>query len=183
MLVNILRGFYGCPLIRGNTTLDYPNEEVYASFADSLVKQGLGVPPENAEALHIKLTDAVYDGNVDAMLNAIKVFLAGIPYDIVPPEKEVYFQAAVHLIFKMLGFDCRPEVKISAGRIDSIVETRNFVYCFEFKLHGSAEEALAQIDTKEYAYPWTGSGKKVFKVGVSFDFDKRNIDRWVVVSG
>jgi len=160
-------------------TLDYPNEEVYASFANSLVKHGLGVPSENAEALHIKLIDAIHDGDIDALLTAIKVFLAGIPYDIVPPEKEAYFQAVVCLIFKMLGFDCRPEVRTSAGRIDAIVETRGIVYCFEFKLNGTAEEALAQIDTKEYAYPWTGSGKKVFKVGVNFDYETRNIDKWV----
>jgi len=164
---------------RRRFTLDYPNEEVYASFANSLVKHCLGVPSENADALHLKLTDAVYDGDVDAMLNAIKVFLAGIPYDIIPPEKEAYFQAVVCLIFKMLGFDCRPEVRISAGRIDAIVKARDIVYCFEFKLNGSAEEALAQIDTKEYAYPWTDNDKKVFKVGVNFDYEKRNIDRWV----
>jgi len=164
---------------RRRFTLDYPNEEVYASFANSLVKHCLGTPPENTDALHLKLTDAIYDGNVDAMLNAIKVFLAGIPYDIVPPEKEAYFQAVVCLIFKMLGFNCRPEVRISAGRIDAIVETRAIVYCLEFKLNGSAEEALTQIDTKDYAYPWTGSGKKLFKVGVNFDYEKRNIDRWV----
>jgi len=160
-------------------TLDYPNEEVYASFANSLVKHGLGVPTENAAALHLKLIDAIYDGDVDAMLNAINVFLARIPYDIIPPEKEAYFQAVVCLIFKMLGFDCRPEVKTSAGRIDAIIEARAIVYCFEFKLNGSAEDALAQIDTKEYAYPWTGSDKKVFKVGVNFDYETRNIDRWV----
>jgi len=160
-------------------TLDYPNEEVRVSFADSLVKHGLGVPQENAKALHVKLTDAIYDGDVDSMLNAIKVFLAGIPYDVIPPEKEAYFQAVVCLIFKMLGFDCRPEVKTADGRIDAIVETQNFVYCFEFKLNDTAEAALAQIESKEYAFPWTGSGKKVFKVGVNFDFEKRNIGTWV----
>jgi hypothetical protein len=40
---------------RQRFTLDYPNEEVRAAFADSLVKHGLGVPPEKGEALHFKL--------------------------------------------------------------------------------------------------------------------------------
>jgi hypothetical protein len=82
----------------------------------------------------------------------------------------------------MLGFDCRPEVKIADGRIDAVIETRDFVYCFEFKLNGTAQEALAQIDTREYTFPWTGSGKKVFKVGVSFDYERRNIGEWVTES-
>jgi hypothetical protein len=46
---------------------------------------------------------------------------------------------------------------------------------FEFKLNGTAEETLEQIDRKDYLLPWTGSGKQLVKVGVSFNFEKRNI--------
>jgi hypothetical protein len=166
---------------RQRFTLDYPNEEVHAAFAHSLVKHGLGLPPEKGQALHFKLIDALFDGDIDAAMNAIKLFLAEIPYDIVV-EKEKYFQSVVHLIFKMLGFNCRSEVCIASGRLDTLVETPDIVYCFEYKLNGSAEAALAQIDTKEYAFPWTGSGKRVFKVGVDFDFEKRNIGNWVSVT-
>ena len=60
------------------------------------------------------------------------------------------------------------------------METKDYVYCFEFKLNGSAEEALAQIDTKDYLLPWKGSGKKLFKVGVNFDHEKRNIGEWKI---
>jgi hypothetical protein len=47
-----------------------------------------------------------------------------------------------------------------------------------FKLNGTAEEALAQIDTKEYLLPWAGSGKQLFKIGVEFDYEKHNIGNW-----
>jgi hypothetical protein len=83
----------------------------------------------------------------------------------------------------MLGFDCRSEVQLAAGRIDTLVETKDNVFCFEFKLNETAESALQQIDTKEYLLPWTGSGKKLFKIGVSFDYEKRNINEWKVKSG
>jgi len=43
------------------------------------------------------------------------------------------------------------------------------------------EEALAQIDTKEYLLPWTGAGKQLFKIGVVFDYEKRNIGEWKYV--
>jgi hypothetical protein len=56
------------------------------------------------------------------------------------------------------------------------------VYCFEFKLNGTAEEALAQIDTKDYLLPWQGSGKTLFKIGVEFDGEKRNIGNWKYLS-
>jgi hypothetical protein len=78
----------------------------------------------------------------------------------------------------MLGFKCRSEVRIASGRLDTLVETKWFVYCFEFKLNGTAEEALAQIDAKEYLLPWASSGKQLFKVGVAFDYEKRNIREW-----
>jgi hypothetical protein len=53
----------------------------------------------------------------------------------------------------MLGLYCWSEVRTAAGRIDTLVETKNHVYCFEFKLKGGAEEALAQIDGKDYLLP------------------------------
>jgi hypothetical protein len=56
-----------------------------------------------------------------------------------------------------------------------MVETKKYAYCFEFKLNGSAEEALEQIERKEYLLPRQGGGKQLFKAGVAFDHEKRNI--------
>jgi len=164
---------------RNSFTLDYPNEEVRVSFAKSLLKQYLPVPDDRSRSLFIQLPDALYDGDVDAAMNALKSFLASIPYDIIK-ESENYYETAIHLIFTMLGLNSRSEVRIASGRIDTLVETKSNVYCFEFKLNGTAEEALAQINTKEYLLPWAGSGKRLHKIGVNFDYDKRNIGHWVV---
>jgi len=83
----------------------------------------------------------------------------------------------------MLGLNCRSEVRIASGRIDTLVETKHFVYCFEFKLNGSADEALAQIVSKEYLLPWKGNGKKLFRIGVVFDHGKHNIGEWKSENG
>jgi len=157
--------------------LDHPNLEVRSSFAKSLIKQYLQAPMDKANALFSKLPGAFLDGNVEGAINALRQFLASIPYDIVK-ETENYYETAVHLIFTMLGLNCRSEVRVASGRIDTLVETKNFVYCFEFKLNSTAEEALAQIETKEYLLPWVESGKKLFKVGVNFDHKRRNIGEW-----
>jgi len=162
---------------REQFVLDYPNWEVRSSFAKSLIKQYLRSPADKASALFVRLPDALLDGDVEGAINTLRQFLASIPYDIIR-ETENYYETAVHLIFTMLGLNCRSEVRIASGRIDTLVETKHFVYCFEFKLNGSAEEALAQIETKEYLLPWMGSGKKLFKVGVAFDHEKRNISKW-----
>jgi hypothetical protein len=164
-------------------TLNYPNEEVRASFAQSLITQYINTPDSTVRSLASTLPKALQKGDIDAAMNALIPFFAAIPYDLTI-RNEKYYQTVVHLVFRMLGLYCQSEVKIAAGRIDSLVETKNFVYCFEFKLHGAngsagtADAALAQIDSKEYLLPWQGSGKTLVKVGVAFDCEKRNIGEW-----
>jgi hypothetical protein len=157
--------------------LDYPNEEVRSCFARSLLNFYMANSGANVGSLNIKLQRALYKDDIDGAMNTFQQFLAAIPYDIVK-ESENYYETAIFLIFKMLGYNCRAEVRIAAGRIDTLVEMPDSVYCFEFKLHDTADDALAQIDTKEYLLPWQGSGKKLYKIGVCFDSDKRNIGAW-----
>jgi hypothetical protein len=161
-------------------TLGFPNEEVHSCFAKSLMEQYLLTSEETASNLNTQLLRALLKGDIEEAMNILRRFLAATPYDIAK-ESENYYQTTTYLIFRMLGFNCRAEHRIAAGRIDAIVETKNFVYCFEFKIRGSAEKALAQIDTKEYPLPWEGNGKKLFKVGVKFDTKKRNIGNWKYV--
>ncbi|MBO7164990.1 MAG: PD-(D/E)XK nuclease domain-containing protein, partial [Muribaculaceae bacterium] len=68
----------------------------------------------------------------------------------------------------------------AAGRIDMVLETSDYVYVMEFKLNGSAEEALQQINDKGYALPFLSSGKKVFKIGINFSTETKSIDRWAI---
>jgi hypothetical protein len=114
------------------------------------------------------------------MMNTLKSFFASTPYDIIGND-EKYYQTVVHLVFTMLGMQCRSVLRIAAGRIDTLVETNKFVHCFEFKLHGTSEEALKQIDDKSYLLPWNGSGKKLYKIGVAFDKETRNIGEWKTI--
>jgi hypothetical protein len=54
------------------------------------------------------------------------------------------------------------EEPTSAGRIDMVVRTDKYVYVMEFKLDGTAEEALQQIHDKHYALPFASDGRKLF---------------------
>jgi len=163
----------------GIYTLDYPNTEVRTAFSDELAEKYIGIRADSKNSLLINLSGYLFSGDITSAIElAIKPFLAGITYEIAI-RQEKYFQTLFHVIFNMLGLKCRSEVAIAAGRIDSIVETPKYVYCFEFKLDKTAREALAQIDTKEYLKPYIGKSKTLFKVGVNFDFERRNIDNWV----
>ena len=74
----------------------------------------------------------------------------------------------------------RTEERSAAGRCDALIETEDAIYVFEFKLNGTAEEALQQIDDKGYSIQYEAGDKKVVKIGVNFDKDRRTIERWVV---
>jgi hypothetical protein len=162
---------------RDRFRLDYPNVEVRTSFAKSLLEQYLRIPTDRSDAIVFTLPEALEEGNIEEAIDTIRQFLASMPYDIIR-ESENYYETAMYIIFSSMGVNCRPEVRIANGRIDTLVETQNFVYCFEFKLNKSADVAFAQIDTNEYLLPWTGSGKKLFKVGVNFSSEAKNIADW-----
>ena len=72
------------------------------------------------------------------------------------------------------------EHRTSQGRIDLLLQTDKYVYIMEFKLEGSAEEALKQIEERNYAAPFASDTRKVLKIGVNFSAQTRNIDRWLV---
>jgi hypothetical protein len=168
--------------------LGFPNEEVSSAFSSQLLKYMF---PRRTTAFNWKFPGHLIDGQPEEAMELLHQFLAGIPYD-VHENTERYYQGMLDLIFRMFGMNTRSEVRIAAGRIDTLVETVKYIYCFEFKLNNSvsdgepqkqqytAKDALEQIDNKEYLTPWKGSGKKQYKIGVVFDFAKRNISEWEI---
>ena len=79
-----------------------------------------------------------------------------------------------------MGVAVEVEVSTNRGRIDSVIKTKKTVYVFEFKLRGSAQDALDQIRDKGYAEPFATDGREVICVGVAFDSEQRNIGEWIV---
>ena len=72
-------------------------------------------------------------------------------------------------------------IRSAEGRANAVVKTTDFVYVFEFKLNGSTEETLKQIDDKGYLLPYNVDHRQLIKVGVSFDSTERNIGAWRIV--
>ncbi|MDD6824882.1 MAG: PD-(D/E)XK nuclease domain-containing protein, partial [Oscillospiraceae bacterium] len=66
------------------------------------------------------------------------------------------------------------------GRADIIIETDNDIFIFEFKLDGSAEEALKQIEEQQYAVPYLDDKRTVHKIGVNISSESRTVEEWLV---
>lgn len=79
-----------------------------------------------------------------------------------------------------MGQFTQAEIRTAIGRADAVVKTADYIYVFEFKLHGTAEEALKQIDERGYLLPYTVDNRKLMKVGVAFDAEKWNLGEWMI---
>ncbi len=90
------------------------------------------------------------------------------------------YQNVLFIVFKLVGLYTQVEYHTSNGRIDLVLQTDRYVYIMEFKLNGTAEEALRQIEEKGYALPFAGDNREVFKIGVNFSSETRNIEKWLV---
>lgn len=107
------------------------------------------------------------------------MFLAGMPYDL-SDNTERHYQAVFYVVFTLMGQFVETEVRSARGRADAVVRTKDAVYVFEFKLNGSAEDALKQIDERGYLIPYVLDGRRLVKVGVNFSNETRNVERYIV---
>lgn len=160
-------------------TLGFPNDEVRYGFLNFIAPFYTPVT-ETETAFYIgKFVRELRAGDVDAFLTRMRAFFADIPYEL-NDRTERHYQVIFYLIFKLMGQFTGAEVRSARGRADAVVKTADTVYVFEFKLGGTAEEALAQIGDRGYLIPYTADGLKLVKAGVGFSAAERNIDRWII---
>jgi hypothetical protein len=160
-------------------TLDYPNDEVKEGFVNFLVPYYTYSKSVNHATIIGQFVKSMERGDAEQFMELLQSFMAGIPYELVR-NLEVHFQNMIYIIIKLMGLYVQAEYRTSRGRIDLLVGTDKYIYIIELKLDGSAEEALAQINEKDYVLPFTSDGRKVIKIGANITSATRNIERWVV---
>jgi len=160
-------------------TLGLPNDEVRYGFLKFLLPYYSSVK-SNETAFHIdNFIDELEAGQTEAFMQRLKVFFAKIPYEL-NNDNEKHYHAIFYVVFTLMGQYIDAEVRSADGRADAVVKTKDCIYVFEFKLNGTAEEALRQIDEKDYLLPYTLDGRKLVKVGAEFCKEKRNLNRFIV---
>lgn len=123
----------------------------------------------------------IIHGELESIKNVLTALFARITYTTKDDPFEHYFQTVIYLVFTLLGQFAECELHTFMGRIDCKVETDKFIYLFEFKRDKTADEALAQIEDKSYTLPFAADNRKVYKIGVSFDTEKRMLSDWKVI--
>ena len=158
--------------------LKFPNLEVERSFNENLLEYCTAIQRESSQEFLSKLITAVGTGDADNFMILIQSVFAGIPYPI-HVKDEHYYQTVFYVICDLLNLLVQAEVCTSSGRIDMVVQAGKWIFVMEFKLNKTADEAMKQIENREYALKYRKEGKHVMLLGVNFDFSSGNITDWL----
>lgn len=161
-------------------SLGFPNREVEEGFVKFLLPFYTQVPAQQTGFEIQNFVREVRSGDVDAFLCRLQSLFADTSYEQIKRDQEVHYQNVLFIVSKLMGFYVKAEYHTVNGRIDLVLQTDKYVYVMEFKLDGTAEEALQQINRKGYARPFEADPRQVFKIGINFSSETRNIERWVV---
>ncbi len=165
----------------GEYILRFPNEEVRYGFLRSLMPEYAPVTATRSGKDISSIRRYLMRGDTERMRGTFTALFASIPYTTKDVPFEHDFQTVIYLVFTLLGQYVHAEVHSAEGRADCIVETDAYVYVFEFKRDGTADEALAQIEEKGYAVPYAADSRRLIRVGVSFDSEKRILKDWKTI--
>ena len=162
--------------------LDFPNNEVKNGFLTMLATSYLK-PQEEMGTWIRSVVMTLQEGNTDRLRTLFTSFLASIPYTMRrkegEAERERYFQYTFYLIMRLVSvYTVYVEKAQSQGRVDCVVETPQYVYIFEFKLDGTAAEALQQIEDRGYAREYAADARQLYRVGVGFSSETGTVSDW-----
>lgn len=162
--------------------LGVPNREVDSNLFPFLLGRFIGEDTFSAEDGAEVIKRYILEGDPEEFLPMLQAFLAPTPYSVFPEKpKELDFEHMLYLMFRTMGLKVTAEKPISFGRTDLEIETEHFLYIFELKVDRTPEEAVEQILKKEYTLPHKYDNRKLFKIGINFSSEKRNIDGWKVL--
>ena len=159
--------------------LGLPNDEVREGFLEYLLPAYSSVKKDDAPVFIYDFQTEIEEGRVDEFMRRLQSFFSGTSYEM-KMEEERNVQNAMFILFRLLGLSVDVEYRTSEGRIDILVRTDRYVYIMELKYDRSAEEALAQIERKEYTLPWAVDSRETITIGINFSTSRRTIDSWLV---
>ena len=167
--------------------LAIPNNEVRTGLVDGLIPTYTGLKRFDTQGFALRFWRALKKDDIHLAMNELKAFLAGIPYVEGFKKKleevknyEGFYEYTFWLIFNMLNVYAQTQVKCAGGRVDFVVQMPEAIYVFELKVNGTAREAIDQINSHNYALPYSTDRRKVVKIGAQFDRETMTVNEYIV---
>ena len=164
--------------------LEFPNLEVKNSYLHGLLEAYTELKDSSTARIVMELHASLAQRDSERLKSTINHAFAQLPYDLWQKENEKFYHAIVHLMFSLLGVYIQSEVHTKKGRADALVELADDIYCLEFKLDKSADEALAQIGDRVYTERFKNSGKTIHHIGINFSSINKEVEevKWLEIS-
>ena len=172
---------------RNKYTLDFPNAEVKVGFMENFMARMMNLGNTDSRGFAGIFYVSLLRHDIEGALKAMQSFFASIPYldfgakeldDIA--KYEAYYEVLTYVVFSMINCRTFTQVKVARGRTDLVVFMRDAVYVMELKMRGTAQEALDQINSKDYAIPYEAEGKPVIKIGIAFSQETKTLSDWKI---
>ena len=159
--------------------LHFPNHEVECAFAEKLRPLYLPQMDDlNGDFSLWDFQDEILDGKPEAFMRRLQAMVKAVPYE---QHNEKFYQNLIYLLFTLIGMDTRVEEHTNIGRTDLVVRTKDYVYIFEFKYDGSVEDAIRQIEERDYAGRFATDTRRIFRIGANFSSSSRGLDDWKII--
>jgi Predicted AAA-ATPase/PD-(D/E)XK nuclease superfamily len=173
--------------------IDYPNKEVENAFSKMLLDGYLHKQPGRMMTTILDIENAFKNNDLEKVIGILANIFKTLPSQFFSEEtvkkdsegtivktvkkgvNESFYHAIIYLVFNILGIRMQAEVSSHEGRIDAVVETEGYIYLFEFKKNRKADNAVQQMEDRNYADLYALSKKRICLVGVSFNFQKKGI--------
>ena len=160
-------------------TLDIPNNEVRIGLMESLFPKYVNEDPGKWNPLLGGMKKLIVKDDMDGAIRFLQTFLDTVPY-CDNANSEGHYQQMLYIIFSLMGFYLDVEVHTAKGRVDLVLHAPQALYIIEIKLNKSAENAMEQIELKQYDKRFALLNLPVVKVGVNFSTEARNITDWTI---
>jgi len=162
--------------------LDFPNQEVKQGLLTLLANNYLQTDDSTSYWV-MNIVKALRVADLEQVRRLFTDFLAETPYSMRPKkdqkDRELCFHYTFYLLMRLIScYTVYTEKQLSEGRADCIVETPQYVYIFEFKLDGTADEALSQVRDRGYAKAYEADSRPIYIIGASFSSKTGTIEEW-----
>ena len=160
-------------------TLGIPNSEIRVGLMSSLLPEYVQTYSDQGQLTIADMYKQLLHGNMDEALRLMQTFLSSVPY-CENANSEGHYQQLLYVMFSLFGLYVDLEVRTATGRVDMVLKMPDKVYILELKFNKSAEEALRQIEVKNYPVRFQQYGLPIVKVGVNFDGTTRTLSEWII---
>ncbi len=148
-------------------TLDYPNAEVRIAMQKYLLAVFAHTDAITTQRLLPQFFSALNNQQIERAIELLQQLLAHVPYQLHIKQERFYHSL---LIMVCMGADIKHHAEYSThlGRIDLTMEFAKVIYVTEIKFNDTAENAMKQIEERQYYKRFLSYGKQVILLGLAF---------------